>query len=52
MGTEVDTEILITLVQERPILWDKTEEEYHLQGLNTFPKGCVAALYDIFDSYM
>ena len=28
MAEGVDSEILITLVQERPILWDKTLESY------------------------
>ncbi|XP_063592448.1 uncharacterized protein LOC134769612 [Penaeus indicus] len=28
MGEEIDTERLISLVQERPVLWDKTEDIY------------------------
>lgn len=28
MVTEIDSELLITLVQQRPVLWDKTIDEY------------------------
>lgn len=28
MSTDIDMEILISLVQERPVIWDKTSELY------------------------
>lgn len=28
MAVEIDNELLITLVEQRPVLWDKTSEEY------------------------
>ena len=28
MEAEIDTELLISLVQERPALWDKSREDY------------------------
>lgn len=28
MAIEIDNELLITLVEQRPVLWDKTAEDY------------------------
>lgn len=45
---EIDTERLISLVQERPVLWDKTEDIYKDRNAtkNAWKEVCVQLKHD------